>query len=485
MTKLTEKDYIINVGPGGTFQKSGEFQTLPADIDNMFTRFESENIRKIAIYFHGGLVNESTGIATANKVQPILSSSGCAPVFFVWETGLVETITTNLTKISETQLFNKLIKVILKRVTAKLGINPATGRSGAGTGFSEQEIQAELLKPEPFANYNQPSGSGRSGGIESPSDLNGREVFIEAALRSEMTGDVNNDLEFQEAIKNTKLTVDNNGVKTGSRGFISFAIFINHAVKIALRSIKRFMDKRDHGLFPTIVEEILREFYIAELGAWVWKSMKDKADGMWKDNAGRKDNDQYAGRYFLDKLAVYLQKFPTTEVHIIGHSAGSIATCHLLKYTSSLANSFKYSHILFMAPACRIDLFKAELADHPERYNDLRIFTMTDENECKDKLVPYFYTHSLLYLISGILEDEGESFDAHILGLERNINFVSPYDIPDLDQVHKYIYEDSKFRLSLSVSDLAMPTGMKTKALKHGDFDDDAYTLESIKQILS
>lgn len=485
MNKLTENDYIINVGPGGTFQKSGDFQTIPNDIDNMFARFERDNTDKIAIYFHGGLVNERSGIATANKLQPLLSSTGCSPVFFVWETGLVETLSTNLSKISETQLFNKLIKVILKRVTEKLGINPITGRSGNGTGFSEEEIQTELLKPEPFASYNQPSASGRSASINSPSQLAGREVFIEAALASEIADDINSDREFQEAIKTTKLTVDNNGGQTGSRGVISFATFIGHAVKIAFRSIKRFMNKRDHGLFPTVVEEILREFYIAELGAWVWKAMKDKAEGMWKENTGRQGNNQYAGRYFLDKLSAFKQKYPRTKIHIIGHSAGSIATCHMLRNTASLTNSFAYSQILFMAPACRVDLFKSEMADHPERYSDLRIFTMTDENECNDKLVPYFYTHSLLYLISGILEDDGESFDAYILGLERDINFLSPYNIPELDQVHQYLFEDSKFRLSLSKNDLATPIGMRTKALKHGDFNDDPDTLLSIQLILS
>ena len=34
------------------------------------------------------------------------------------------------------------------------------------------------------------------------------------------------------------------------------------------------------------------------------------------------------------------------------------------------------------------------------------MFTMTDENEKKDRLVPVIYPHSLLYLVSGVVEPE-------------------------------------------------------------------------------
>ena len=184
-------------------------------------------------------------------------------------------------------------------------------------------------------------------------------------------------------------------------------MFIKSVVSIAFKVVKRFIQKRDHDFYPTIIEEILRQFYIAELGATVWNEMKVKADQMWEDNTGRAGLDQYAGRYFLDKLAAYMKTTPGVQVNLIGHSAGSIAICNLLKHSSQAHSDLKFNNIIFMAPACRADIFKAEIIDHTERFNKFRSFTMSDINEKNDILVSGLYTQSLLYLISGILEQGG------------------------------------------------------------------------------
>ncbi|MBK7389243.1 MAG: hypothetical protein IPI23_09310 [Bacteroidetes bacterium] len=55
---MEAKDFIINVGPNGTFRPSGSYQTLPEHIDAIFQRYETDKVKKISIYFHGGLVNE-------------------------------------------------------------------------------------------------------------------------------------------------------------------------------------------------------------------------------------------------------------------------------------------------------------------------------------------------------------------------------------------------------------------------------------------
>lgn len=78
MTDLIDKDYILNVGPNSTFQHSGSYQSKPEDVDQMFLNFENSKTRKIALYFHGGLVNEEAGLNDARKVGPLISASGCA-----------------------------------------------------------------------------------------------------------------------------------------------------------------------------------------------------------------------------------------------------------------------------------------------------------------------------------------------------------------------------------------------------------------------
>ncbi|MFN3754302.1 hypothetical protein [Flavobacterium sp.] len=484
MRNLVDKDYIINVGPHGTFSKSGKYQTLPKDIDAMFERYENNASRKIALYFHGGLVNEQSGLDCARKIGPLIAEVDVEPVCFVWETGLVETISTNLQKISETKLFNKLLKVLLKKVTQKMGYDTPTGRGIAGKELSYDEIEIELSKPNPFKAYSRSAEPNEARSAINIESLAGQGPFLNAELEREFRILIENDQEFVLAISQTKLTTNANGNSTGARGFISVGVFLVHVTKIAIRIITRFIQKKDHDLYPTIVEEILREFYIAEVGAWVWKSMKDKSSDMWQSNAGRIGLNQFAGRYFLEKLAAYKLLYPETEVNIIGHSAGSIATCNLLKYTAQLENSFSANHIIFMAPACRIELFKKEILDNISRYRDIRIFTMNDKTECDDVLVPYFYTHSLLYLISGILEDEGDSYDANILGLERHIGYILPYNTPNLKEVHTYIYAAGENRICFSVTPQGTANGLSTESTSHGGFDDDSATLKSIQAII-
>lgn len=480
MQNLIDKDFIVNVGPQSTFHPSGYYQTKPEDINHMFERFECEDTRKIALYFHGGLVNETSGLASARNISLPILDAGCQPVCFVWETGLFETIGTNLSKISETKLFHKLLKLLLKKVTEKLGFDSVLGRGVAGPGVTDEQIEFELAQPVPFAEYNQIDGNKGSRSAINIGAIGARSFMLEQELNAEIAPLIVRDLEFQALLNANQLTATRG---QQGRGLVTTANFVGHVVKIAYRIIMRFVKKRDHNLYPTVVEEILRELYVSELGAWVWKMMKDKANDMWSSNEGRQGLDQFPARYFLDKLADYKEKFPDTEISLIGHSAGSIVICHLLKCTAGLAKAFKYNHIILMAPACRIDLFVTEILNRPGSYTDIRIFTMSDEYECKDIMIPFFYTHSLLYLISGALEDEGESSDAYILGLERHIGYKLPYNIGELLASHDYLYLDGLNRVSFSVYKGSVD-GLGTAAEKHGDFDDDDATLKSVNYIL-
>lgn len=477
---MEDKDFIINVGPHGTFRPSGSFHTLPSDIDVIFQRYENEGVKKISIYFHGGLVNEKTGMETARKMQKHISDVDQTPLCFAWETGLVEAISSNIGKISETKLFGKLIKILVKKLSEKLGFDLAEGR-GAGISMSDAQIEVELNTKNPFENYNQNKLQTAGRGADATTNLPDRPEDLEGEFKYA----IESDLELLAVLGDTKLTIETNNNQQ-SRGIINTALLIKHVALIAFRVIRRFVKKRDHDFYPTIIEELLRELYIAELGAWVWNNMKIKSNDMWKDNTGLSGVNQNAGRYLFDKLVEFHKKYNDIEVNLIGHSAGSIAICNLLKMTSVIYPNLIYNKIIFMAPACRIDLFNTEIVSQQQRFNKFRLFTMTDVNEKKDLLVPYFYTHSLLYLVSGILEDEGKEFDGYILGLERNIRANHPYDsVQEIIDTNKFLYAINENRAIFSQTDDTAADGLKTKSLSHGGFDDDDATISSIKFILT
>src|SRR5438874_3622153 len=89
----------VNVGPHGTFTPSGHLATTPADVDAIFKHLADTNKQKLALHFHGGLIDEGAGLDIARKMAPLYAGAGAHPVTFVWETGLVETISTNLERL--------------------------------------------------------------------------------------------------------------------------------------------------------------------------------------------------------------------------------------------------------------------------------------------------------------------------------------------------------------------------------------------------
>ena len=480
---MEAKDFIINVGPNGTFRPSGLYQTLPEHIDAIFDRYEKDKVKKITIFFHGGLVSEKDGMATAIKMGKNIEEAGQMPICFVWETGLKETIATNITKISDTKLFNKLTKVLIKKLSEKLGFGSGSGR-GAGESLTDAEIEMAFLKEKPFESYNQDTltTSGRGAGTVTSMPINEDELL--QSLEADFTYVVQSDLEFTDTIANTKISADVTNFD-GGRGIISTGLFVKHLALIAFRVIKRFFDKRDHDFYPTIIEEILRGLYIAELGAWVWNSMKVKSDEMWNDNTSLSGLNQMAGRYFLDKLIAYSNNNSDVEINLVGHSAGSIAICNMVKAVAKIDSTVVFNKIIFMAPACRVDLFNKEIVLNPSRFKQFRMFTMKDEFETQDKLVPFLYPYSLLYLVSGVLEDEGNDCDAYILGLERHINGKAPYNsAQELVSTTKFLFEGNTNRVIYSKSDLAAVLGLRTTSISHGEFDDNSDVIESINYFL-
>ena len=89
-------------------------------------------------------------------------------------------------------------------------------------------------------------------------------------------------------------------------------------------------------------------------------------------------------------------------------------------------------------------------------------------------------------MISGILEDEGNDFDAYILGLQRHVEAKSPYSsVNEINEVNKFLFDQGKNRIVFSKTDNTATPGLKTQSLSHGGFDDDDETIESIKFMLS
>jgi len=478
MSNLSKLNYI-NVGPDGTFQPSGiaAYDTKPADVDAIFADLEQSGQKKILLYFHGGLVNEQSGMDTAVTVTPLLTAAGVHPVSFIWETGFFETITQNLGSIGSTDFFKKILEKVIKVAGDKLGVQIPTdvGSRGVAT-MTYTEIQAELTKPAPFADY------GEQEGARSINVISGNDRRLSDEIEVQVTKELMADPYFQQNplanLSDEELTLIKkdqlvNEPAPGARGILSIAGLIKAAVTIIFKVVKRFIAKRDHNFYPTVVEEILREVYIADFGAWLWGDMKTKAAQMWQtDNTVADPLAQHAGGYFLKKLKAFAENKTDITIDLVGHSAGAIVICHFVEAFYQLQVNARITHTTFLAPACRSDLFYDKIVKDQVDIGCFRMFTMNDHYECLDYCLKYVYTHSLLYLISGVLEPN--EYDAYILGMERYLSGAAPYDQdPKLDAIRQYMAAKPNRTVFAVTADGAL-SGLQCIAEHHGGFADPA-----------
>ena len=87
------KPYVINLALG-QLSEEGQFRTTPADlagiVDGLDEYCHEVDQPRLMLHAHGGLVSETPALEYAAKVAPWWRDKGIYPVFFVWESGLLE-----------------------------------------------------------------------------------------------------------------------------------------------------------------------------------------------------------------------------------------------------------------------------------------------------------------------------------------------------------------------------------------------------------
>ncbi len=183
--------------------------------------------------------------------------------------------------------------------------------------------------------------------------------------------------------------------------------------KDVLGGIRDFMMDRADDFF---------EFVLREPGKLMWNEMKENALGATlKDNGGVRT---YLS-LLLDKIDS--DRSNQYEIHLIGHSAGSILLGPVVKYLSEERKTI--SSCSLWAPACTIDHFRKyyEPAIERESLKDFNLYTLTDTAEQNDNCAA-IYNKSLLYLVSNSFEDIPRvpvtlPYGTPILGMEK---FIDP-----------------------------------------------------------
>lgn len=468
-----EKIFFINVGANGTFANSGHFSSSPADVEQIFTFLEEKDIEKLLIYFHGGLVSEKSGLKAATVMKEHFASTDARrhAVSFVWETGPAEVVMQNIKNLKELTgkgAFDEIVKFVTKLVAKKLGLDDA---KGGGTYLSDETIAIEKQKIAPFEDLDKSLDARGGTPLEIDEEDENYSTYY-AKLETEAKGLINaegsDELKYEQA--------EGDEIARGGMLFVAKVV-----AQIAFAVLKRYFKKTHHDFYPTIMEEAFRKLYVDKIGGWGWKQIKDKSGEMFSSNSGLSDSNLHAGTHFLSLLETHLQKRTAEgkklDIELIGHSAGAIAVCNLLEATGQHFSGITYNNVFFLAPACRTDFFlqKGFPAQEKGLFKHFKMFTMEESNEKKDHCIPFTYTHSLLYMVSGLFEEE---VDAKIMGLHEQLKATGRYETFDeLKKLNQYI---SNNKLILSTDLENADESLRCSSLKHGDFDNDELTLTAI-----
>lgn len=453
----------------------------------------SDEGKPLVIYYHGGLVPKDAGIQSSETIFPYIQNAGGVPISFVWQSGLLETLRNNLSDIVDKEFYGKIFDVLLAKLEDHLQINAELAPD------ADRGIGADVQEFAPLQQAVFRAALEQSADIWSIS----RSLW-EAAKTLAPAGQVDNaqnlrtvaavagpaDDEYISLIaqlpEDFLLDEANAAHEPGARsilGAVSIkAKVIEAVIQITMRVVSRYLQGTFHGLHATIVEEILRHLYGAVFGSTIWSMMKNDTEEAFGDI------DQDAGGSLL--LEALAKVSPRPRVVILGHSAGCIFAAHTLLNDESDAQF----DLIFLAPAITFELFHTVVEQHPSKIANFRMFTMRDEQEREDALIndyPFLYPSSLLYIVSGLFETtadgEGEEIDKPLLGMERF--YLDDYVIKDgqnelVATVRDFINEEGLNHVIWTPTDGAAPQGARSKAVDHGNFNEEEETLESVKHII-
>lgn len=488
---------------------SSETDTQAADINGLLDEYSKSGLGHMVIHFHGGLVSYQAGKATAERLMEHYSEAKAYPVFFIWESGVWETICNNLNDIARESIFLEIIRKVSEYTQRKLGVSD--GLRTESKQIASEQIAYQFDKW--FANElaEPPSQDFELLTLGKPTDsiaeLTDEDMeFIEQDLAQ--------DQRFQDALARLTPIDDSTKMLEGKawspdmssmdqaalyelKGTSQFEHLLPKSLQgavgmitmILLDVIKRYMKGRDHRLYATVAEEVYKAYYVAKIGKQLlWDQMKkDTADAFSEDV---EPDHEPGGREFLTRLANHITDgLSVPRITLVGHSTGAIYICNFIKAAETLLPAGIKFDIILLAPAVSFDEFKTAMSTCASRVGSVCLFGMKDPVELADPMAKDFlgpfarivYPSSLLYFVSGILEDES---DKPLLGMQRYYVRTACYDAAHFPSVEwaRGFFASSSHRTVWSVVDGG--PGASSACESHGGFDDEDVTINSVEWLL-
>ncbi len=524
------KLHVLNLAPGGTLQHTGDVGTPAGQLPEMLRALRADAAAQarpaqLTLVFHGGLVTEAQGMETARRLYPDLAENGQTwPLFVVWESGLLETLQGSLVDVvTGSPLFTQLLRKLLKHAARKLPAwatvggafesLPAGATDGAPAALRAQleaerlpgddPAALEMLEPPPDAE------------IDAVTDAEVRALEADLAGDKAAVAALDAILNAAQATPPPQFDAENapgSRAPAQSTGFLSASLleelrvvkasqppagveaefFTAAAVwafagQVLRNVINRYRTKTHHGLTATTLEEIYRAVYADSVGGFIWESMQENAQAAWLPlPPGAVGEGAPGGTLLLTLLQEDIARNGPLEINLIAHSAGALHACHFVENAAALAGSgagngagsgagsgLHIRTLLLLTPACTCAFFARTVLPHADAIETLRVINLEDSLERADPVVrwlPLAYPRSLLYLISGLLEEKPAT---PLLGLARHVyapalaGQATPAPSPDPLLAVRTLLQADPERLLLSRTAESAPVGARAAFTGH------------------
>ncbi|MDH6219207.1 hypothetical protein [Streptomyces pseudovenezuelae] len=393
--------------------------------------------RRVVLHFAGGLLGHESAALALGGAAEAYDGAGACSVFLLQGGGLRQTLTRNLPRVLREAVFQIVLARVLWCVLGKAAERSVLGaRGGAQSGklpiptVNRVAVELSALQrgDEPYATT--------APRVDVSSLTAAEERWLTESLsRDRQLRSLGHSVREDEGLlmSSTRAeAAEHHGSGHGSRAVLELAtgLLVRKVVNAVRAVIERFRAGTHHGLYPTVVEEILREFCLAHLGGAVWAGMKDEAVTAFRSGDGSSTG---LGRHFLNGFIDTVSGPETREVTLVGHGSGvplMNAFLAALDARRGLAEGilpadFRIRDVVAVAPMCTFPELASMLRCRNTAFERFRMFALTDEAEQADHLVPVAYPRSLLYFVSGVLERDANGTSA-VLPLSGMARWYGP-----------------------------------------------------------
>jgi hypothetical protein len=219
----------------------------------------------------------------------------------------------------------------------------------------------------------------------------------------------------------------------------------------------------------------------------LWEEMKHNAElASAPIIGGRPAVDEPGVTQFIQLLKAYRARRPEIEIHLVGHSAGSVVLAAVVERL--VAEGIPVESMQLMGGAIPVDEFIDKVVpaiQAPPNKAGVRRFTaydLTDSAELDDTCPSppiVIYHKSLLYFVSRALEPARDEFEKPMVGLSKFV--PQQYTLKDGSRKRLIDVIGGPSNLVVApTNEPNTPVDSQSKAKGHAEFDDDPETMTSV-----